>query len=72
VATTRRPKFVHNALRPTIRDSFGKLAQVIAEPFRRDGLNLYGAFGVKRISSRASLTSLELNRVRSRAVARLR
>ena len=35
------------------------------------GQNLYGAFSVKRISSRASLTSLELNRVRSPAVARL-
>jgi hypothetical protein len=35
------------------------------------GRNLYGAFGVKRISSCASLISLGLNRARSRAVARL-
>ena len=34
------------------------------------GRNLYGAFGVKRISSCASLILLRLNRARSRAVAR--
>jgi hypothetical protein len=36
------------------------------------GRNLYGDFSVKRISSCAFLISLELNRARSRGVARLR
>jgi hypothetical protein len=47
-------------------------AGILSTPEQQQvGLNLYGAFGVKRISSCASLILLRLNRARSRAVVRL-
>jgi hypothetical protein len=63
------PEFGANAISGIVRADDIRGQTVLHDLRQFEGRNLYGAFGVKRISSCAYLISLGISRARNRAVA---